>query len=144
MILERHYGKIHQGKLYFSPRNIERYKNALKALEGEDFELSIRKVQKHATESQYSYYRKAIIGTCEQSEMFGGWLKVEIAKFFEEMFLSETIIKRLPAGTWTNKITRSVANLSTIEMSEFIEKVIAWLAQNNISIGSPEDYFHKS
>ena len=139
--LERHYGKVRNNRLNFSLRNYERYINALKALEGEDFELSIRKVQKHASDSQYAYYRKGIIATCLTTEMFGGWEADEIAKFLEEMFLSETTIKRLPAGTWSNKITRTIANLSTIEMSEFIEKVIAWLAQNNISIKSPEEYF---
>lgn len=140
-MIERHYGKIVNGKFEQTPRNAERYKNALKRLEGKDFELEIREVQSHATNSQYAYFRNGIIRTCLKTEMFGGWDEQEIINHFTDNFLRTVRFKQAGKEVLGISSTKQISNLSKADMSQFIENVLNWLSMHNISVGAPEDYF---
>lgn len=95
--------------------------------------------------SQLGFYNAGIIrDSCMNSEQFGGWEHFEIANFFEDMFLTEIIYK--DRDTLTGKITEEVkvrlrvSMLNEKSMSEFIEKVIRWLANEGIPVKDPELY----
>jgi len=95
--------------------------------------------------NQLGFYNGGIIrDSCMQSEQFGGWEHLEIASFFEDMFLSESLvqIRKTPNGDIPEQIhvRRRVSGLNEKEMSEFIEKVIRWLAMEDIPVRDPDLY----
>lgn len=142
MTIERHYGTIDlKGNFVFTERNQMRFENAVRNLSGKDFELEIREVQSHATESQYAYFRKAIITICLAAEMFGGWDEDEIINHFTDRFLRTVKLKQAGKLILGISSTRKIENLSKKSMSKFIDDVLNWLSTNGISVGTPEEYF---
>lgn len=134
----RHLGVVREGqRIYY---NIELHKKQLIQLEGKEFEEIIKEKLVKPSSDTHGYYRKGIIGTCLESEKFGGWEESEVHAFFANMFLRTTLVKEIDGKEYSIPYITSTGDLSQKEMNEFLEKVIAWLAQEEIEILPSENY----
>lgn len=140
-IIYHHYGKVTNGALVHY--NWPLFKQTLSSLEGLEFDLILKEKHKRVSLDTHGYYRGGIIKECMQYEIFGGWDENDIHEFFADMFLKYT--KTLIRSDINKRIlvtkVQSTAELNQREMNEFIDKVIAWLANEGIVIHSPEQYF---
>jgi len=137
----RHYGKAKGGQMRFTENNRIKFERALQALEGKDFELSIKECSEPTTEDQHAYYRSFVRNTLVGCEIFGGWNEKRIHEFFQSQFLGYTRMEIVTGKEYVVRKAESTANIGKRRMAEFIEKVIAWCAVEGITIGSPDDYF---
>jgi hypothetical protein len=134
-MLIKHFGKIVNGKKVYY--NDSLHKEAVKSLEGKEFEEVLKEKSKRVTTDQHAYYRKGVIGTALEFEMFGGWDKESLHDFFVGMFLTEKTYRFLDngnAGSVTTFRTRSTASLNRKEMAQFIDNCIKWLATQGIVV----------
>lgn len=142
-IVIKHYGRIVNGvKQYYNPAL---YKETITSLEGKEFEEVIKQKHKRVSEDAHGYYRGGVLGTALEFEMFGGWTKDDLHDFFAKMFLSykKSLILKYDDGTEcveTIKKTQSTSGLNSKEMTEFVDKVIQWLAEQGIVVLPPEQY----
>jgi hypothetical protein len=139
-LLIKHYGKIINGKkIYY---NQPLYNQQLISLEGKEFVEVIEEKHRNPSPDQHKFYRGGILGTCIQTEFFSNFPTEDAIheNFFAPMFLSYTQQVITPKESKIITKVRSTADLSKKEYSEFIEKVIGWCIENDIQIGSPEDY----
>lgn len=139
-----HYGKVTNGSLVHY--NWPLFKQSLASLEGKEFDLIVKEKRKRVSLDTHGYYRGGIIRECLQYEIFGGWEEEDVHDFFSFEFLghTKTFMVRHDNGmiSYRNlKKVPSTADLSQKEMNEYIEKVIAWLANEGIVVHSPEDYY---
>lgn len=140
----RQYGKIINGKRIYYNESL--HNQVITELEGQEFEEITKLKHKKVSLDTHGYYRGGIIKECLNYEMFRGWEEDDIHEFFANEFLGyrRVLILHKDDGTIEQhpvpKIT-STSSLNQKEMNEFIEKVIAWLAQHNIIIKSPEEYY---
>lgn len=141
MIPLKHFGKVVNGKMVFY--NDSLHKEAVKSLEGKEFELTLKEKSKRVTTDQHAYYRKGVLGTALEFEIFGGWDKDELHLMFADMFLTEVVMKE-SASSHTGLIeirkTRSTASLNRKEMAQFIDNCIKWLATQGIVVLDSEHY----
>lgn len=139
----KHYGKIKNGKKEYY--NTDLYDQQMIALEGKEFVEIIKELHEKPTLSQYGYYRGGILPFCHQSEYFKHFdTKDDIhSLFFAKKYLSYTKLVALPNEQYEEKDTRSLADLDKSEMSEFIDRVIAWCYENNIHVPSSEEFYNK-
>jgi len=145
----KHFGKIMNGKLYFS--NEALWEQQRLALESKEFELIIKEKHKKATNDQYGYYRGGILGTCYTSEMFSHFDKPDDIheNYFAPKFLSYTTMVTIlnPKTGNTERFervkVRSMAELDRKETGEFIDKCIADCEVNGIHILTPEEYYEQ-
>ncbi len=137
----RHYGKVMNMRLTFHNKAL--WYQQLGALEGQEFELVIKKRHKPVTNDQYSFYYGGILTTCFESEIFSAFDKAaDIHAYFEDKFLSFTSM--IIVGDVHKEIIRhrSLTTLNKTEMSEFIEKTIIHCINDlDIEILSPELYY---
>lgn len=138
-IKRKFFGRIKNGvKHYYKP--IE-YQNLINSLENKEFEETISERFVQTTTDQHAFYRGAIIKTCLETELFGGWTDDEIHDYFRGLYLSRTLLFTFPNGKREEiKVLESTASISKKKMAQFIDSVINWLAQQNIYIQSPEEY----
>jgi hypothetical protein len=140
----KHYGKIVKGvKHYYNPKL---YSQNLLELEGKEFEEVLREKHKRVSQDAHGYYRGGVLGTAMSCEMFAGWERDDIHDFFARMFLAytKTNILIMPGGTTKTINVRKVdstASLNSRRMKEFTDKCIQWLAEHNVIVLSPEDYY---
>lgn len=138
----RHYGRVRGGKVIFDLPAL--YEQELIGLEGKDVVLTIKKRHQKPTMSQYNYYRGIILMACYQSEMFSSAdNKDQIHdEYFAPKFLS---YKKMSNFGDKKEIVKelSLSELDKDQMTEFISKVLADCAHNNIHIDSPEIYYSK-
>lgn len=139
----KHSGHVKNGKKVYD--NPDLYREQIQALEGRNFVEEIKEKKVNASMSQYGYYRGAILPTCHKSEMFNSFDKKDDIhdNYFAPQFLSYTVLVKLPGKTYEQIKVRSLADLSVDEMSVFIERVIAFLAENNIDVPAPEEFYNK-
>lgn len=139
MITLKHFGKIVNGKKIYYNESL--YKEAVKSLEGKEFEEVIKEKSKRVTLDQHGYYRKGVIGTALEFEMFGGWNDDEIHDMFAGLFLTEKTVKTLDNDQQV-VITKTLSTsfLNRKEMAEFIDKCIKWLAIHGIVVLDSEQY----
>lgn len=141
----RYYGTVKNGVRQYFKNNLHQRQLAL--LEGKEFEETLQERFVDTTPDQQGFYRAGIIRhACMESEDFGGWSEKEISEWFESMFLIFTknkIIKRKGQEQPTVLVVKkSTANIGKKRMSEFIENVLHYLAeQHDIHPLSPDDYF---
>lgn len=140
----RFYGTIKNcHRSYYKPLL---HNEALVALEGQEFEETLRPRFRETTVDQHAYYRAGIVKSCcMESEVFGGWTSEEVHDHFAEKFLSYQKIKEIhtPKGAVLVEITvrESTADLGVKRMKEFIDKVLNYLASDHdLHPLSPEDY----
>jgi hypothetical protein len=138
----RHYGRIVNGrKEYYNPTL---YKQQMDSLEGQEFEEVIKKRFHKVSTDQHNFYRGAILGTIIQHDAFIYFDKPD--DIHEDVIAPRFLgyIKTVTINNKTEEIkhVKSTATLSKEEMSEFIDKVINWLAMEfGIVILSPEQYY---
>jgi hypothetical protein len=139
----KHYGIVERGKKkYYQP---DLYERQLQSLEGKRFVEIIQECKQKPSVSQFNYYRGGILPTCYQSEMFCHLDNKDKIHdlYFAKKFLTHRELVVLKDEKYEVNITRSLADLSQDEMSEFIEKVLAKCAELDIDILSPEQYYNK-
>lgn len=136
-----HYGKVVKGHLVF--QYPELYQSVKNKLEGKEFDLVLKEKFKKVTLDQHGYYRAGIIREALRYESFGGWTEDELHDFFADMFLKETVVKTIDGTQYPVTSIRSTKDLSVQEMKEFIERVIQWLAEHDIVVLTPEQYYTK-
>lgn len=140
----RFYGTVKNGLRQYYKQPM--HQQLLASLEGKEFEETLQERFVDTTPDQMGYFRAGIIRhACMESEDFGGWSEQEIANHFAEKFLTFTKAKQiLFKGKQTGieiKVTESTANLGKKRMSEFIEKVLNYLAEEHeVFPLSPDDY----
>jgi hypothetical protein len=141
----KHFGLVTNGQRHYY--NDKLHKACLSDLEGKEFEETIKLKFKRVSCNAFAYYYGAVIGTALQAEMFGGWDKDEMDDFFSDMFLTSYKTLRInhPGSEkeehYTIKKVRSKGNgFTSKEMVEFVDKVIIWLAQNDIVVPPSENY----
>lgn len=135
-----HLGIIRNGKkIYYRP---ELYLRQIQLLEGKEFEERIKEKFVKPSTSTHAFYRGAIIPTCLLTEKFGGWSEDEIHTFFTNMYLSRTIEKVFESSGEVVELKEidSTGSLNQKEMNIFIERVLAFLADEGIEVLSPEQY----
>lgn len=138
----RHYGIIKNGKkIYY---NQPLYDQQMLNLEGQEFEEVIKKRFHKVTEDQRNYYFGAILKVAHKHDAFIHFNKPDDIHedIIAPMFLGYTKIVEFRGQKIEKKEVRSTTSLSKEEMSEFIDRVIQWLAMEfDITIYSPEAYY---
>jgi len=104
-----------------------------------EFEMILRPKEDEVSESQHGYYRAGICRwLVKNTEEFGGWLEEEVHQFFADMFLGVTRIFLHKEEHHEKRIVLSTGSLNKEEMSEFVMRVLAWLAGHGITPPDPE------
>lgn len=110
---------------------------------GGEFELTIQSCAHPTTEDQHAYYRSLIRNTLVGCEIFGGWNENRIHEFFTSRYLCYSKVEVVKGVEHIVRRVESTANIGKKRMAQYIESVIAWCAQEGITIGSPEDYHNE-
>lgn len=122
----RHKGIFKNGK--FKPFKPTMLKNDILSREGKAGYIVLEDYVEEKTKDELGYYYGGIItGTCMATEAFGGWEKNEIDEFFQNMFLSEHMIKELNGEVVSFPYRNRISKLRKSEMAVFINKVIDYL-----------------
>lgn len=109
-------------------------------MEGKDCYLILQENEENITKKQYAYFFKGIIkAECMNSEMFSTYTMEEIREIFENLFLSE---QDVVDGKLVNKKV-TIDKLTKVEFAKFIEKVIAWLKENDINVKTIDEYWYE-
>jgi len=142
-LIIRHHGRIREGKLIWEIPDL--YRQNILELEGQDITMEIRKRHRKASNSQYGYYRGAILMSCYQSEMFITLDSKDSIHdlYFAPKFLSFVTLTEIGGIKREVPRVRSLADLTNDEMSVFIEKVLAECKELNIIIPPPENFYAK-
>jgi hypothetical protein len=146
MRFRRLYGKVKNGKLLMSEQNAKRWAAILQQIEAGsgEFELEIKQREHRPNTNQYGYLYGGIYRETLLTNKFKGWTEDELEKFFGELFLGDRItIEVSGEPVKVKRIVKSTSSLTHKELSEFIERVIAWLANEGIAVSGPEDYYTK-
>lgn len=133
----RHYGIMKGRKIHL--HNLPLFNKNADALEGKRIEFTMDEEREKPSGDQHAYYRGAVIETGLTAECFGGWTRDELHSFFVDEFLGidRMVEIKLKDGTIKKKIQRdkpSLADLNKKEMSEYVEKCIAFLANEGITV----------
>lgn len=139
----KHYGFIKDGKkIYHNPAL---FKQQMDSLEGKQFVEIISEVKNKPSQSQYNYYRGGILVACHESEMFCHFDNKDLIHdcYFAKKFLTHRELVVLKNERYEVNVTRSLADLSDKEMSEFIDRVLAKCADLGIYVLSPTEYYNK-
>ena len=139
----KHYGIVNNGKKSY--HNQPLYDNQIQSLEGKSIVEKIQEVHRKPTISQHNYYRGCVLVACYESEMFSHFDKKDDVHdlYFAKKFLTLKKMVEVSGDKYEVTITRSLADLSTDEMREFMNKCIADAQTNGISIPQPQDFYNK-
>lgn len=139
--LIKHYGRVMNLRLNFHNKAL--WYQQLGALEGKEFELTVKQKHKKVSNDQYSYYFGAILTTCHDTELFHAFDKpADIHTYFEYKFLTEK--KMMIVGEEKTEIPyiRKLEKLTMKEMSEFIDRCLHHCRDDlKILILTPEEYY---
>jgi hypothetical protein len=125
-----HKGKIVQGKPVFD--NLSRYLVSLSKLEGQRFELTIKKEKSQRSLNQNGYYHAVVIAILSD---FTGYEVDEIHEALKAKFLS------LPEDDFGIVKIRSTTELSTVEFEDYLERIRRWATMKlNCFIPLPNEY----
>lgn len=115
--------------------DLERYQDDLMRHRGLDIRLIVVEDEPNHTPEQMAFFRGPITNIALQDEMFGGWTKNEFQECMKTMFLSETKDIKQPDGTYKEiEIVPSLGDIGIKKMSDFIESVVNFLAENDINV----------
>ncbi len=135
----KHQAKVVNGKILYY--NQELYSSHLYKLEGKQVDVIIKERFKKASLDQFGYYFGGILKACHESEYFSHFDKSEdIDVYFEDKFRSYRRMVILPNERYEVKKHRGLSELSTSEMAEFMERVLAHCSELGINVLSPEEY----
>ncbi len=138
-LLIKHFGYVAHN--VFTPVDRQKYNNQLAGLDGKKCALMIEEVEDNATVDQHAYYRGAVIKTCLKSEYFAHSSDDDVHELFTTLFLGYVVFINTGGLVWSDQRYYSTAKMKKKPFAEFLEKVIAWCAEHNIIIHSPEDYY---
>ena len=136
----KHKGKVTDGELYLN--NVEYYKLCLKEFEGKEIEVVVKEKEKDPTLRQYGYYYGVVLPTALKDETFGGWTKEELDAYLKNNFLQKTKLKILNNVPVELRYSPSKAIITKEEMTEFLNKVIIFLAQQGIIVPESHEYIN--
>lgn len=105
----------------------------------------VKKKYKKPSRNQYNYYRGGILGTCYKSEFFSSLdNKDDIHDlYFAPKFLRYKIMVDFGGQKREEFVTRSLADLSNEEMSDFITKVLGECNELGIEVLPSELFWLK-
>ena len=136
----KHKGKVTDGELYLN--NVEYYKLCLKEFEGKEIEVVVKEKEKDPTLRQYGYYYGVVLPTALKDETFGGWTKEELDAYLKNNFLQKTKLKILNNVPVELRYSPSKAIITKEEMTEFLNKVITFLAQQGVIVPESHEYIN--
>lgn len=115
----------------------------LQALVNKEFELIIREKSKDVTPNQLNYYFGGILKVAYNTEMFGHYNKSADLhdKVFAPMFLQDYRVIKRDGRDVLKKECVSLTKLTSAEMAVFIERVIAFLDMEGITVMKPEQFY---
>ncbi len=142
----RFYGKVVDGeRKYYRP---QQHRALIQSLEGKEFEEKLQAKFEDESDEQHGYYRGGIVrATCMQTELFGGWTEKAIHKHFASLFLKYVQRNELHKKDGTVEVVEDVViestgSLGKKRMSEFIDKVLHYLAEQEIYPLTPQEYYY--
>lgn len=138
----RHYGKIEKGKMIYFNKPL--FDQQLLNLEGQEFEMVIKKRFHKVSNDQFSYYFGAVLRVAHKHDAFIHFNKPDDIHedIIAPMFLGYTRVIEFQGKKIEKKEVRSTTSLTKEEMAEFIDRVIMWLAAEfDIVVYSPEAYY---
>ena len=136
----KHKGKVTDGELYLN--NVEYYKLCLKEFEGKEIEVAVKEKEKDPTLRQYGYYYGVVLPTALKDETFGGWSKEELDAYLKSNFLQKTKLKVINNIPVELRYSPSKAIITKEEMTEFLNKVITFLAQQGVIVPESHEYIN--
>ena len=134
----KHKGKVIDGQLHLN--NVDYYTHCLKGLEGKDIEVTVQEKEKDPTLRQYGYYFGVVLPNALEDETFGGWTKEELDAYLKSNFLQKSKMKIINNVPIELKYSPSKAQISKEEMTEFLRKVITFLAQQGVIVPESHEY----
>ena len=134
----KHKGKVTDGELYLN--NVEYYNLCLKEFEGKEIEVIVKEKEKDPTLRQYGYYFGVVLPTALKDEIFGGWSKEELDAYLKSNFLQKTKLKIINNIPVELRYSPSKAIITKEEMTEFLNKVITFLAQQGVIVPESHEY----
>lgn len=140
----KHFGKMSEnGNPYFY--HLDLWNDQRMSLAGKEFEIILKEKHKRPSLNQFGYYFGCILGVCLTCNEFQHYqTRDEIHKnVFAPMFLSYKIKVVVGKKSWLKDVSRSLADLSKSETSEFIQNVLNFCAQEGIVIPEAESYVDK-
>jgi hypothetical protein len=104
--------------------------------------IQIRRYRKPRTNRQNAYYFGVVLDRFvrfrhEQGEEFDAEMAHE---FFKLKFLRRAVVNK-ETGEIVGQTTRSTTALDTAEFGEYLDKVIAWMADYGIRVPPPSTYY---
>ena len=135
----KHKGKVVSGSLALYDTAL--YIQDLERHEGMDIFVEIHLDEVNHTPEQMAYFRGPITNIALQTEVFGGWTKIEFQEFMKEQFLKEVKdVKQLDGTIKEMIVIPSLGDVGIRKMKKFIEDVIQFLAEQDIIVKSPNEY----
>jgi len=114
------------------------YRSIISSMKGKQIKACFKEVNKKPSTETHGYYRGVLIPLAASTEMFRGWKKDEIHKYFASEFLKDVIEKKIGFTTVLIVTTLSTADTSQKRMNEFISDVRQFLEENGITTPEPE------
>ncbi len=111
----------------FAARCADMYASYLRGMDGKEVEVIIRPPRDEKSNQQLAYFYGVI---CVHVAAHTGHTKLEVKDYLKATFLGEmrkSIRKDSELGTVF--VVPSLADISRVDMSEFIERCLAWAAQ---------------
>lgn len=120
-------GEVRNGRLAI--RDKARLERWVKSLEGKNVQLTVKPAKRTRTLSQNAYYWAVVVAI--PADHFG-YTPKEMHEAFKLQFLRLEVQGKPPT-------VRSTSNMTTLEMSEYIETIRRWLAaEYEIIIPDPQ------
>lgn len=140
----RHFGKVlDNGNISFY--NEELWENQRLSLRGCEFELVIKKKLRKPSPDQFGYMFGGILGTMLTCEQFSHYNdpKELFYDVFSPLFLSYNVMVRVGKKSWLKTRERPLSDLNKAEISDLIEKMLIYCAQEGIEVLPADQYVNK-
>lgn len=136
-LVQRFFGRVVNGELKLH-RPVS-FQQLLRALEGKEFEITIQPRRIEHSAEQRGYIHALCRWLTVNTETFGGWEEDDVYRFFMQEYASRVITKEVSGKEVLIRFTRSIKELSKKEVSELIEKILTWLANEDIHPPTAEE-----
>lgn len=113
------------------PYNPDLHANVLGFYNDKEVEYLIREKKKKPTLETHAYYRGIIIPVCMQSEVFGGWKRDKIHRYFAGLFLKDVETFEVGGDVHFQEHILSTSSISKKEMGVFIDEVRRYLLEKH-------------
>lgn len=140
----RHFGNISEdGTISFN--DDELWENQRMSLRGKRFELVIKERVQKPSPNQFSYLFGGILPTVMSCNEFSHYTDAKelFDDYFAPKFLSYQVLVRKGKKSWLQTKTKGLSDLNKKEMSELVDKMLIWCAQEEIEVLDSEAYVTK-